>query len=435
MKPLLAAALLAVLLAGCGLAPPREAEAPASSAADATQRILLTVRQDRDTAVQLRGAPDTRYRLRRLYGPSPNVERTLNQLANEHGLARVDGWLIASLDVYCEVFSVAEGADIEALVAVLNDDPRVELAQTMNVFETLTTRYDDPYANLQESMLALELEAAHALATGKGVRVAVIDSAIDDAHPDLRDRISLKRDLIERRLSTRGGEIHGTAVAGIIASEANNTEGIVGVAPEATITALRACEAPFGDAPTALCSSFSLALAMETAIAAGAQVINLSVTGPFDSLLAQLLDAALARGIIVVAAAAEAPGGFPASHAGVIAARSVGIDAELPPHTLPAPAREILTTTPNAQYAFLSGNSLAAAHVSGVVALLLEREPALDAPRVLSLLGDGANGKGQISISACRALVQLVGRGNCGAEAQTIAAKAAPTSTENHRTR
>jgi subtilisin family serine protease len=364
-----------------------------------------------------------------LYGPSPTVERTLNQLANEHGLARLDGWHIASLQVYCEVFAATESTDIEALVTALNADPRVELAQPMNVFETLATRYDDPYASLQESMLALELGPAHVLATGKGVRVAVIDSAIDDAHPDLRDRISLNRDLVGDRPGARGGEIHGTAVAGIIASKANNTEGIVGVAPEATITALRACEAPFVDAPTALCSSFSLALAIETAMGAGAQVINLSITGPFDRLLAQLLDAAFARGIIVVAAAAHAPNGFPASYAGVIAARSVGIDAALPPHTLPAPAREILTTTPNAEYAFLSGNSLAAAHVSGVIALLLERDPALDAPRLLNLLGDAADGKGETSISACRALVRLAGEGNCEPDARAL------TATENHRTR
>jgi subtilisin family serine protease len=369
-------------------------------------------------AVQLRGAPSARYSARRGYGPSPAVERTLNQLAKEHGLMRVEGWLIGSLDAYCEVFAVADGVDIDKLLATLNEDPRVELAQRMNVFETLVGHYDDPYADLQEAVIELEIEPAHELATGSGVTVAVIDSGIDERHPDLRGRVAISRDFVERGAGIPDGEIHGTAVAGIIGSQVNNNVGIVGVAPDVRIAALRACWAMSVNTTTAHCSSFSLALAVETAMRFEAQVINLSVIGPFDPLLAELLDEALRRGIVIVAAAPEATEAadtFPASHAGVIAARSASIDAELPPYTLPAPAREILTTTPNAGYAFLSGNSLAAAHVSGVIALLLERAPAIDAVRLVRLLSESAHQEARVqSISACRALVRLMGTGLCG---------------------
>jgi subtilisin family serine protease len=82
---------------------------------------------------------------------------------------------------------------------------------------------------------------------------------------------------------------------------------------------------------------------------------------------------------------------------------------------LPAPGREILTTTPNAGYAFLSGNSLAAAHVTGVVALLLEREPTIGAARLVVVLAESSNGGAPAkSISACRALARLMGTGLCG---------------------
>ena len=407
------AAVLLALVAGCASSPAHD---PAALNPEGGRQILLTVQQDEDLALQLRGATSTRYVTRRGYGPSPAVERTLDQLAREHGLIRIDGWLIASLDAYCEVFAVAPGVDIDRLLKTLNEDPRVELAQRMNVFETRLGLYDDPYADLQESVLDLEIESAHALSTGRGVTVAVIDSGIDAKHPDLRGRVGTSRNFVAARAGEHG-EIHGTAVAGIIASQVNNSVGIVGVAPNAEVVALRACWAVAAEAPTARCSSFSLALALETAINLQAQVINMSLTGPYDALLGALLDVALERGITVVAAAGDSPtspDAFPASHAGVIVAQGAMGATELGPRTLAAPGFEILTTTPNASYAFLSGNSLAAAHVTGVVALLLERAPTIDSTTLFGVLRDSTNDAREArSISACRALANLAGTGGC----------------------
>ena len=407
------AAVLFALVAGCASSPAHD---QAALDPEGGRQILLTVHQDEDLALQLRGATSTRYVTRRGYGPSPAVERTLDRLAREHGLMRIDGWLIASLDAYCEVFAVAPGVDVDRLLETLNEDPRVELAQRMNVFETRLGRYDDPYADLQESALDLEIAPAHELSTGRGVTVAVIDSGIDAKHPDLHGRVATSRNFVAARAGEHG-EIHGTAVAGIIASQVNNGEGIVGVAPNAKVVALRACWAVAVDAPTARCSSFSLALALETAMNLQAQVINMSLTGPFDALLGELLDEALGRGITVVAAAGDSPtspDAFPASHAGVIVARSATGATELAPRTLAAPGFEILTTTPNASYAFLSGNSLAAAHVTGVVALLLERAPTIDSTTLLSVLKASTNDAREAkSISACRALAHLAGTGDC----------------------
>jgi subtilisin family serine protease len=248
------------------------------------------------------------------------------------------------------------------------------------------------------------------------VTVAVIDSGIDDKHPELHGRVAINRNFVAARRGERG-EIHGTAIAGIIASQANNREGIVGVAPNAKVVGLRACWAVATNVPTAHCSTFSLALALEAAMDLQAQVINMSLTGPFDELLGALLDEALERGITVVAAAAGSAvttDAFPASHAGIIAAMAATGDIALAPRTLQAPAREILTTTPNAGYAFLSGNSLAAAHVTGVVALLLERAPTIEHATLLSLLKESTNDARKTkSISACRALAYLTGTGDC----------------------
>jgi subtilisin family serine protease len=140
-------------------------------------------------------------------------------------------------------------------------------------------------------------------------------------------------------------------------------------------------------------------------------VINLSLAGPPDPLLSQLLDQAIQRGIVIVAADPwPAPaGGFPTSHADVIAVQAPNSRVEPQERLLlAAPGEEILTTTPKATYSFLSGNSLAAAHVTGVVALLKERNPSLGTAQIAALLSATATVIGGTkSINACLALQRL----------------------------
>jgi subtilisin family serine protease len=401
----------AMLLAACAAAGPKNHEATASTSDGAARQILLTVRQPDSLALGLTGAPTQRYAQRR-YGPPPSVERILTQLAREHRLERVDGWPIASLSVYCEVFAVTDDRSLDAVIAELKADTRVELVQRMNVFETQAAGYDDPYADLQTGSTQMDVADAHRLATGRGVSIAIIDSAIDASHPDLHGRVRVARNFVDAGPAPRGGEVHGTAIAGIIASGANNRVGIIGVAPDVTLASLRACWAVTRDSVAAQCSSFSLARALQVAMDLKPNVVNLSLAGPDDPLLDRLLDEMIARGIIVVAAQPEhGQNGreFPSSHPRVLAAHSAAdvLDSSSP-YVLGAPSTDVLTTTPGAQYAFLSGNSLAAANTSGVVALLMERDPHLDVARIAEVLTDTTTrAEGGASINACRALERL----------------------------
>jgi subtilisin family serine protease len=318
------------------------------------------------------------------------------------------------------VLGVDAGRDVAEVVEALNRDPRVDLAQRMHLFNTQAAKYDDPYLDLQSAATALEVERAHELATGRGVSIAIIDSAVDGDHPDLRGRVRLARNLVTERPLARRGEIHGTAIAGIIASAVNNHEGIIGVAPNVSIAALRACWSADDGGLSAQCSSFSLAQALEVALALEPNVINLSLAGPDDPLLSRLLDRVIDRGIVVVAAQPSATASalaFPSSHPRVLSAHSsvrpIGSDS---PYALAAPADEVLTTTPGAGYAFLTGNSLAAAHATGVVALLMERQPDLDAERIAAILTSTSTyTPGSASINACRAVARVAGSANCGA--------------------
>lgn len=411
---LLAAALLGACATSTGVRTQPAADATEAAVA---RQILVTVRQPSTLAAGLTGAPNQRY-LQRRYGPSPSVDRVLTQLAHEHDLRRVEGWAIQSLDVYCEVLTVPEGRNVADVLAALNDDPRVDLAQRMNLFNTQAARYDDPYIDLQSAATALEIERAHELATGRGVSVAIIDSAVDAGHPDLRGRVRLARNLVTDHPLARNGEIHGTAIAGIIASAVNNREGIIGVAPDVSIAALRACWAVAANALAAQCSSFSLAQALEVALGLQPNVINLSLAGPDDPLLSRLLDRVIERGIVVVAAhptTSASSVAFPSSHPGVLTAHSslVRVNSDSP-YTVAAPADEVLTTTPGASYAFLTGNSLAAAHTTGVIALLMERQPDLDAERIAAILtATTTYSAGSASINACRAVARLGGPSSC----------------------
>jgi subtilisin family serine protease len=418
LRAVLGAALL--LFAGCATTPSATPEVHSVA-----REVLLTV-PHANTAIGLSGPPDSRHLRRRRYAAAPpEVERVLDDLAAKHGIERKQGWPIRSLAAYCEVFIVPEDRDVAEVLDSLRADPRVDLVQRMNLFESLGSGYDDPYADLQPAALELGVEQAHRLATGKGVRVAIIDSAVDAAHPEFAGRIDLARDFVDPGGRQARAEVHGTAVAGVIASAGNNQQGIFGIAPDVGIASLRACWTHPDDAGGALCSSFTLAQALEVAIVLRPDVINLSLAGPPDALLERLLDQVAERGIVIVAAAPPAPAGagskpFPSSHPAVLVARSstaIGTTTQ----GLPAPADEILTTIPGG-YAIFSGTSLAAAHLSGIVALLRERAPSLAADRIADVLRRTLVWQhDRATVNACYALEALADATVCDPRVETAA--------------
>lgn len=291
--------------------------------------------------------------------------RLAASLAAQHGLTLGIDWPMPSIGLHCYVMDVPPRDDPADIAAELARDPRVSWAQAVHLFRPLG--HDDLLFDLQPAAREWHLDELHAVATGFGVRVAVIDSAVQTDHPDLAGQVVSNADYTGEAASA--GERHGTAVAGLIAALADNRTGIVGVAPQARLHALRACtQGPSGDTTT--CATLPLALALNTAIEQSDQIINLSLGGPEDRLIRRLVEAALARGIDVVAAAdpSAADGGFPARLHGVVAVAQAG--AGPPRDALLAPGTDVLTTVPPSRWAVLSGASYAAAQVSGLLALI-----------------------------------------------------------------
>ncbi len=395
------ALLLVLLLAlGCASAPSGGAGGAATPPPPSTdQQVMVTYAQ----------AP-----------PSLWSQHTA-EIMQQYRLSFVAAWTMESLGEQCVVFEVPRDRSAKEVARHLSSDPRVTLAQPVATFRT---QGGDPYAHLQHGSATLRLDQAHHWATGKGVKVAVVDTGVDLDHPDLRDRVKFARTFVDRGERTFTSDIHGTAVAGLIAATANNDTGIAGAAPQAEIYALKACwEQPPG-ARQAVCNSYTLALAVDFAIAKipDTQILNFSLAGPEDPLLGKLIDRALAKGIVVVAAEGGTPAqDFPASHKGVIGVMGSD-DLNGPPSvpaghsraTLAAPGVDILTTMPHGSYDLFSGSSAAAAEVSGVAALLLEKNPKLTPAQLAAILQKTAHpidADPVAEVDACAALASVAGGG------------------------
>jgi subtilisin family serine protease len=350
------------------------------------------------------------------------------RLAAAHGLTVVTLWAMPALGMDCVVLALPPGASVDASIAALQSHAEVAWAQPMNEFHA--QGHVDPLYSLQPVAAQWHLDDLHAIATGRHVHVAIIDSGVDDTHPDLAQAVQARANFVDDRAWV--AELHGTAVAGLVAARADNGIGIVGIAPEARLYALRACWEV--SASQTLCNSLSLAKALSFAIERKADVINMSLSGPADLLLGRLIDVALAHRQQVVAAvdARAAGGGFPAAHPGVIAVADG--QAETPPGGLAgawsAPARDLPTTVPGGGWRMVSGTSFAAGEVSGLLAVMDQAQAESDnrtaapALRLVRLPGGGIDACASLARAAENATSRAAATPGCRA---LLAAAGAPS--------
>jgi Subtilase family len=353
------------------------------------------------------------------YGATARARETLHAVEREYGLREVNAWPIGPLQVHCAVLEIPSGADRSQLLAALSKDRRVKLTQPLQTFATRTEDYNDPYVGLQRGFQQMDVADAHPWSRGEGVKVAIIDTGVDTQHPDLRDSIAAAVNFVDADDAQFRRDRHGTEMAGVIAAVANNREGIVGVAPNARLLVFKACWQAHADADAARCNSFTLARALAAAFDAHAQVINLSLAGPDDPLLGDLIREGQHRGVLFVGAAPDTAGVQAGllHQAGVIEVASAESHSAID-SALYAPGREILTLLPGGHYDFASGASIATAQVSGVVALMLAKNPALSAASAYRLLHETSSSLptadgGVMGIDACAAVVTLVHQGAC----------------------
>ncbi|MGW1890855.1 type VII secretion-associated serine protease mycosin [Streptomyces sp. NPDC002004] len=273
-----------------------------------------------------------------------------------------------------------------------------------------TAAHADGIRAQEWALQALHAQQAWKTTKGKGITVAVLDTGVDDRHPDLQGNVLPGKDLVGfgARRGDRPWARHGTAMAGIIAGHGHgpgHDDGVIGIAPEARILPVRVILEDGDPARKRARESRGGALADGIRWAAdhGADVINLSLGDDSASAHPEPLEDAavqyaLKKGAVVVASAGN--GGekgdhisYPAAYPGVIAATAVdrfGTRASFSTRrwyaTVSAPGDDVVLVDPDHRYYQGWGTSAASAYVSGAVALIRAAHPGLDPAQIKRLL-------------------------------------------------
>lgn len=299
-------------------------------------------------------------------------QRLGKSLAKQYGLEFVDNWPMPLVGIECFIMEVPSNIKADELITKLSTDERVSWAEPMEDYGVLTSQhtYNDPLYSVSPAGQKWKIADLHRKWTGRNVSIAVIDTQIERNHPDLVGRVKTSKNFTP--LANSKAELHGTGVAGVIGAKANNGIGMAGIAPNAQLIGLRACWQNKSNRKS-ICNTLSLARALNYATEKRVDIINLSLGGPPSRLLSQLIDTAIRRKIIIVAAFNEKlpSGGFPASHKQVIAVSSDSESYSMS-RGFKAPGNGIPTTRPGGKWHLADGSSYAAAHVSGLLALMRE---------------------------------------------------------------
>ncbi len=252
----------------------------------------------------------------------------------------------------------------------------------------------------------IDAELAWGTSRGAGIDVAIIDTGIDKDHPDLQDNIkggvNFVRTIWFKPADPNAWDDdngHGTHCAGIVAA-VNNSIGVIGVAPSASLYAVKVLD------KTGSGYVSDVVAGIEWAKAKGIKVISMSLgTSSNVQSLYDACDAAYyTAGIVIVAAAGNEGGAisYPAAYYSVIAVTATdGNDAIAsfsnhgPEAELAAPGVNIYSTYKNGGYATMSGTSMACPHVSGTAALILSKNSDLLPPEVRGILQNTADDLGE----------------------------------------
>jgi subtilisin family serine protease len=326
--------------------------------------------------------------------PLTTPESDVDALAQQQKIQKLGSTEISLLNTRIYRWRITDGRPVATVVAALNADNRIAGANFNRIFslqQNLASAGPPQYA--AEKM---KLTDVHRLTRGENVLVALIDSGADASHPELKGAIAETFDAVGGKFEPHA---HGTGMAGAMVGQAL----LNGVAPKARILNVRAF-APTGG-PSENGTTFDVVRGMDWAAQKGARVFNLSFAGPQDQLMSRAIQAAIKRGIVVVAAAGNAgpksPPLFPGAERGVIAVTSTDAADGIGPFanrgdyvTVAAPGVDILLPAPKKAYTVSSGTSVSAAYVSGMAALLISRHPDAQPKEIAAVLAASAKDLG-----------------------------------------
>lgn len=313
------------------------------------------------------------------------AQSSMDALVRRLNLRHLDGATFRLAGITVHLYEIADGSPVRQVIAALENDATVVYAQPNYIYEL---QQDSASGGPQYALARMAVDAAHKLTRGADVPVAVIDSAVDSSHPEFNGTAIETADVTGKRPAPHQ---HGSTIAALIASKGT----LVGIAPDVRLLGITAFDVD--SAGNATSSSWAIASAIDMAEEWGARIVNMSFAGPKDPLIERSSNGMARRKMIAVAAAGNAgPKAaplYPAAYDTVVAVTATDrSDAVFDMANqgayvaLAAPGVDILGIAPGGRYAVSSGTSLAAAHISGLAALILGRADGIDADDLLEAL-------------------------------------------------
>jgi len=311
-------------------------------------------------------------------------------IAQRLGLALLAQQNIGVLSRPIYTFRITNGQSVRDVIRAAQADRGRAAVQPVYTYEHTQDQNNadaqggDP---AQYILKKLRLPEAHRITRGDQVIIALIDSAIDPNQPNLAGAVT---DRYDAGCGATAPDAHGTGMAGAIASHGQ----LLGVAPQAHLIAICA----FGGTNSQPQStSVRIINGLDYAIRRGAKIVNMSFAGPHDPALAQALQIAREKGILIVAAAGnkgpKSPPLYPGADPNVMAVTATDENDSLfnganqgEYVSIAAPGVNILVPAPDGGVQLTTGTSVATANVSGVAALLIAHKPSLTPEEIRAIL-------------------------------------------------
>ena len=339
--------------------------------------ILVVVNDPRPERLRSSGYGQ-RYSPSIAYDQDPTLRDYARRIASDYGQTVISEWPLRSLAVHCFVIRKPQ----ESVLRAMEQDSRIRWIQPFNQHELQSVA---TITGLQNAPVSGGDATVHGRASG--VKISIVDTGADLSHRDLPRAIQYE-DFAES-YGDGSEELHGTSVLGLLAANPSDENGLVhGFASEATIQHLRGC---WEESGRGRCNTLTLALALDAAIEFEPAIINLSLSGPKDRLLDELIVELAKTGTVVVSAYDERrsfENRFPSPADNVVFAVA---GARFAPHqehaqTFWAPG-EAMSLSPMDDYALVTGHSVAAPYLTGTLARLHGQSAESDGAALIRLLG------------------------------------------------
>jgi len=379
--------------------------------------------------------------------PGTSPQQVANRLINAFGLVTLSQTRLDILGTSLFRFRIPANRTVEDVVASLSREPGVETSQpnwryTLNDGATAAVPLDAARSSPastrttlpQYALDLIDARKANAISRGTDVLIAVIDTGIEEDHPEIAGSIAGQfntfpsKDIIP--------DTHATAIASIMTAKRE----LAGIAPGARILSVQAFTPTVGKSAAAdrpskpqqkmnggRGTSQRIVAGLNWSLLKGARIVNMSFSGPpLDTLAGKMIAKGSEAGVIFIAAAGnggpEAPPAYPAADPAVIAVTAIDAHKNLYANAnvgtyidIAAPGVDVMAAAKGGTYDLASGTSFAAAHVSAVTALVLGHASGLGRDRVVAQLKETASDLGppgedeQFGAGCINALRALIG--------------------------